>query len=186
MLIAMNALTAIGLFVQVLGGLVAFWGLVKTHDAYAERSVEAIARARVGRVRDLLASALRRMFRRPIRRTVEGTAALSGGGAFTAQGVIAYGPLPDDMPVREAISILDHRLRQTSDRLTRAEGEVTQLGNETRNELTHIREQVPQDAATFRELVRNAAIEGLMTEAVGLVMVTVGAVLQGFGSVGSS
>jgi hypothetical protein len=85
----MNALTAIGLLLQVVGGLVALWGLVKTHDAYAERPAAAIARARVGRVRDLLAAALRRMFRRPLGQTVEGTAALSGGGAFTAQGVIA-------------------------------------------------------------------------------------------------
>ena len=64
------------------------------------------------------------------------------------------------------------------------EGTLSELGDETRRELTQLREQVQRDVTTFRELVRNAAVEGLMTEAVGL-MVTVGAVFQGFGSLGS-
>jgi hypothetical protein len=48
-----------------------------------------------------------------------------------------------------------------------------------------LREDVEREVVRFRELVRNAAIEGLMTEAVGLVIVIVGAALQELGSAGS-
>ena len=104
---------------------------------------------------------------------------------MNARAVIAYGPVPPRMPLREAIHLLDERLRQTSERLTRLEGNVESLADESRTELKRLREDVEREVVRFRELVRNAAIEGLMTEAVGLVMVTVGAVLQGIGSAGS-
>lgn len=182
----MNPLTAFGLLLQVLGGLVALWGLIKTHDAYAEKPLVLMAKERAARSLDRLIAALRRLLRQPRRQTVEADLAVEGGGAFDAGAVITYPPIATDIPLREAIQLLDARLRQASERLTRVEGTVTELGDATRRELTQLRERVQRDVTTFRELVRHAAVEGLMTEAVGLVMVTIGAVLQGFGSLGSS
>jgi hypothetical protein len=118
----MNALTAIGLLLQVLGGLVAFWGLVKTHDAYAEKPLAAMAKERGARFRDALIAAIQRLLRRSTGRNVDASVAMGGGGAFNARAVIAYGPIADDMPLREAIGLLDLRLRQTSERLMGVEG----------------------------------------------------------------
>ena len=181
----MNALTAFGLLLQVLGGLVAFWGLIKTHDAYADRTVLTIVKNRAARVRDRLGTMLRRLLRRRTGHVVGAGGALGFGGALNARAVIAYGPVPPRMPLRDAINLLDERLRQTSERLTRLEGSVESLADESRTELKRLREDVEREVVRFRELVRNAAIEGLMTEAVGLVMVTIGAVVQGVGSAGT-
>ncbi len=182
----MNAVSAVGLLLQGVGGVVALWGLVKTHDAYAEKTLRTIGGERMGRVRDRAVALLRRLIGRRSGRTVEASVAMGGGGAFNARAVIAYGPISGHVPLRQAINMLDERLRHTQDRLTRVEGSVEELGDETRGELTKLREQVLREATTLRDIVRHAAIEGLMTEAVGLVMVTIGAVLQGVGSFGAS
>ena len=180
----MNALTTLGLLLQVVGGFVALWGLVKTHDAYAERTVVTIVRDRVTRVRVRASVLLRRLLRRPRTHVVGVGGAVGFGGGLNARAVIAYGPIPAHTPLRQAINLLDDRLRQTSERLTRLEGTVEGLADETRADVKTLRGEVEREVTRFRELVRTAAVEGLMTEAVGLAMVTIGAVLQGLGSVG--
>src|SRR4051812_13812651 len=101
----MNALTALGLLLPGVGGLVALWGLIKTHDVYAEKPLLVMASERAGRLRDRLVSALRRLVGRPKGRNVDASVAMSGGGAFNANAVIAYGPIADDMAIRDAIAL---------------------------------------------------------------------------------
>jgi hypothetical protein len=55
---------------------------VKTHDAYASKSVSASAIECVRRVRERLTLALRRLLRWPVEVRGEGSAVFSGGGAI--------------------------------------------------------------------------------------------------------
>ena len=46
-----TVLTIAGVFLQLVGAVVALRGLIKTHDAYAEKSIQVMVLERLARVR---------------------------------------------------------------------------------------------------------------------------------------
>src|SRR5439155_1115329 len=73
-----------GVLLQLVGDIIALNGLIRTHDAYADRSVAAIARDKAERVRDQVAAVLQRLLRRQRTNAFAGTANLSLGGSLRA------------------------------------------------------------------------------------------------------
>ena len=74
----------VGVLLQLVGAIIALNGLIRTHDAYADRSVAAIARDKAERVRDQVAAVLQRLLRRQRTNAFAGTANLSLGGSLRA------------------------------------------------------------------------------------------------------
>jgi hypothetical protein len=168
----------VGLILQVVGALVALWGLVRTHDAYAEKTLRSIAGERARTLADRTERTVRRWLRRPMKQTI----VLTGIGSGVAVGgyatmTVTWGPLPTR--TADALKRLDERTREMNKRIDSLDARLRDLTNEQQETLKRLREDLEQAAREANQLIRHAAIEGLRTEAIGLLLVTVGAMLQG-------
>lgn len=172
-------LTVAGIVLQLFGGAVALRGLVKTHDAWAEKSIRTIAAERAGDVRTTIIQFARRLLRR------SGDVVVTPGPAELvlvagdASASVTWGPLPSGTV--DAIRELDLRLRDLQKRHDRLDHHVRDLENDQRSALNQLRSDLEQSGEEADALVRQAAIEGLIGEAVGLLLVIVGGLLQAWG-----
>jgi hypothetical protein len=173
-------LTVAGVLVQLLGAVVAIRGLIKTHDAYAEKSIRTIATKRAAVLRRSLIKAIRKLLRRPHAEVViTGT----GGGSFqmgAAIAAVAWVSLPTD--TAEAIKELDRRLQETWTRVNGLDQRIAQVAAEDREALDKLRRDLEQAGYEANVLIRHAALEGLAGEAVGLFLVIVGGLMQAAGA----
>lgn len=173
-------LTVAGVLLQVVGGLVAFRGLIKTHDAYAEKSIGTLASERADHWRATASGALRRLFGRP-RNVVIGVGdSALGFGTSNVNAVVTWGPLPATNG--PAIRELDRRTRQLSTRLDEVVARLRDVDEAAKAATESLRADIESAARAADQAVRAAAVEGLMGEAVGLMLVIVGGGLQAWGA----
>src|SRR4051794_15850576 len=110
-----TVLTVAGVLFQLVGGVVAFRGLIKTHDAYADKSIRTLAGERVARLRGRIVATARRLLRLPQHITVDGIGSAQAMGSLRVRAVIGFGPLPKR--TADALAEIDRRLRQLSNRI---------------------------------------------------------------------
>lgn len=178
-----TALSIAGVLIQLVGALVALRGLIKTHDAYAEKSIRTMVLERLARVRARIHALIDRLRRRPVHVEAMAGTAHGRGGAFGALASITWGPLAADMAVVDAIKELDRRVRDLLSRSLTLDQVVRDSSEENRAALEKLRADLESADQAAVGLVRHAAIEGLMGEAIGLILVIIGGVLQAWGAV---
>lgn len=178
-----EALTVAGVAFQVVGAIVALQGLIKTHDAYAEKSIRLLVAQEFRGFGEQVRRALNRLLRRRQDAVARPGPASGSWGTFPARSVITWGPLDPALSEREAIEALDSRVRELVNRLNNFEGTTLESAAEMRESLKELRKDVAEGDKGVTVLIRRAAIEGLMREAVGLFLVIVGSALQGWGAV---
>jgi hypothetical protein len=173
-------MATLGFLLQILGALVALWGLIKTHDSYAEKTLRSIAGERARTFMDAAEREVRRWLRRPRNQTIV-VAGMAGGVGMSGNvtATVTWGPLPTK--TADALKRLDDRTREMNRRIDSLDARLRDLTNEQQETLKRLREELEQSVREANQLIRHAAIEGLMTEAVGLLLVTFGAVFQALG-----
>jgi hypothetical protein len=176
------ALTIGGVLLQVVGALVVLQGLVKTHDAYAERSVRIIVIQAIDRRTAGLRGWINRRLGR--HRVVERTSAdrVPVGNSFGVAWSIKWAPLDEGLSTPAAIKELDRRIRQLSDQVVVLDTAVSASSDQARNALERLRTDLEAAHSEAVQLVRHTALEGLVREAIGLALVTAGAAIQAWGS----
>jgi hypothetical protein len=173
-------LTVAGVLFQVVGGVVAFRGLIKTHDAYADKSIRTLADERVERLRGNVGRAVNRLLRRPQNIIIAVGGATLGVGALRARAIVGFGPLPKR--TADALAEIDRRLRQLGSRIDAVDERAADALGAQAAAMEQLHADIEKATKDATEAVRSAAIEGLMGEAVGLMLVIVGGVLQAFGA----
>jgi hypothetical protein len=181
-----NVLTVVGVALQLAGAFVVLHGLVKTHDAYAEKSIRVIVSERLTLVRVRVQALIDRLRRKPAHTEAMAGTAHGGGGAFGAMAMITWAPIPAGTPTADAIKELDRRVRDLLGRVLTLDQVVKESSNQSRDALEALRRDLEQADRNAAQLVRQAAIDGLMREAIGLIVVSVGAILQSGTHVGLS
>jgi hypothetical protein len=177
---ASQVLTVVGGVIQVVGAVVAMVGLAKTHDEFAEKSLRTLAIERANNVGDHVRAFGWRLLRRPPRRVVGAGVAFGGAGSFTGRGRIGFPPLPGTLA--EDIAALERRTQQLLDGLSETQERLVDRVAEIRGELQAMRDELAVADEGLEELVRRAAIGGVLLEAVGLFLVVLGLALQGVGA----
>ncbi len=87
------------------------------------------------------------------------------------------------MAVADAIKELDRRVRDLLGRVLSLDQVVKDSSEENRAAQEKLRADLEAADQAAVGLVRHAAIEGLMGEAVGLILVIIGGILQAWGAV---
>lgn len=177
-----TALSLVGLAVQLLGAVVAIWGLIKTHDAYADKTIRAMLAERLDRATQRVSRSLDRLLRRPVRPvSVSGSITMD---ATLSANVSGYGlvTISPDMSPEDAIAELDRRTQRLFERVADLDQSTKQSLQEQAEALRAMRAELEAADHEADIRIRQAAIEGLMTEAVGLVFVIVGGLIQGIGT----
>lgn len=173
-------LTVGGVALQLLGAFVALRGLIKTHDAFAEKSVREIAGEGLVRWRARVATQLRRLLRRP-RPVVIGVGAMETMlMTAKARAVVTWGALPKTTSA--ALAEIDRRLRTLSTRIDGLGVQVEDMDEAHQTAMKSLRADLEAATNDANRQVRHAAIEGLVGEAVGLMLVITGGVLQAWGA----
>jgi hypothetical protein len=175
-------LNVTGVLIQIVGAIIAMNGLIRTHDAYAERTVAAIARDKAERIRDQAAAVVRRLLHRRRTIAISGTANLSLGGSLRARAIVGWSPLDPKLKTRAAIDELDRRTRDLNVRIAGLDEKIADAGEKVASDLAAVRKAVEEGDERIAGLVRHAAIEGLAREAIGLFIVVMGGVLQAWGA----
>lgn len=170
-----------GAGLQIAGAVVFVIGLVKTHDEFAEKTLRVLAAEQGRKAWNRARDVGRRLLRRPERKAAYGQGAVGFGTAFDARGRVGWGPFPST--TKAALAELERRTQQLLDRLsTETELRQDDLKN-VRAELQAIRDELGGTDKRLRNLARRVAIGGLGLEALGFLLVIVGAALQGLGAV---
>ena len=177
-----TVVNVVGVLLQVVGAIIALNGLIRTHDAFAKRSIAAIATDKAERVRDQAGAVLRRLLRRQRTIALTGTANLSLGGSLRARAIVGWPSLDSKLKTRPAIDELDRRTRDLNIRIAGLDEKVADAGEKVASDLAAIRKALDEGDERIADLVRHAAIEGLAREAVGLFVVVMGGVLQAWGA----
>jgi hypothetical protein len=173
-------LTVAGVLLQLIGALVALRGLIKTHDAFADKSVRTLTGEAMERRRAWLAAFMRRLLRRRQNVVIGVGAAEMVSMMGRARAVVTWGPLTTD--TTDALRELDRRTRDLSTRIDQLDVRVEENDDAGKAALKELRSDLENTAQQANEAVRSAAIEGLVGEAVGLVLVIIGGILQAGGA----
>jgi hypothetical protein len=96
---------------------------------------------------------------------------------------VSWQPLDARLSTADAIKELDRRVRDVMERFQGGDDVLAMDIAAARKDINELEARIAEGDQDVKELVRHAAIEGLVTEAWGLLIVTAGAVLQGLGSV---
>jgi hypothetical protein len=175
-----TVLTVAGVVLQLVGALVALRGLIKTHDAYAEKSIRTLSGEMAERWRARSSDYVARILRRPRNRVIGVGSAMLGVSGFRARAIVTWGPLTTD--TADALRELDRRTRDLSNRMDSLDERVADNDDAAKAALKELRSDLEGAAQQADVAVRSAAIEGLMGEAVGLMLVIVGGILQAWGA----
>lgn len=173
-------LTVAGVVLQLVGAVVALRGLIKTHDAYADKSIRTLTFELLNRWRGRIVVAVNRLLGRRQHVVVGAGASIGMGGAFRARAIIGWGPLPKR--TADALAELARRLGYLKDRIDALDERMADAAEEQTAAMKQLREDLEKAAKDAVEAVRSAAIEGLMGEAIGLGLVILGGLLQAGGA----
>ena len=176
-----TALGLAGVLLQVIGVATTSVGVWKTWHEFAEG--EGFWLPIVGALRSALRrveGVLRRVLRRPQR--IEGRGALEAHLSLSGQARarIDFGPLPT--AAEAAFAELDRRTRLLADQLATAIEHHDQALEEARASVSGLSADVELTAQRLRTQVRHVAIGGLRWEALGLLLIALGLLAQGFSS----
>lgn len=172
-------LTAIGVALQVIGLAVTGVGISRTWSQFGDEPFwEFIADPARKTWRWIQTKVLRR------HKTATGEAHIvMPAPSISARGRVGWGGLPDE--VSDAISELDRRTRQLLERVQDAQEGLVDGLMALRSELDWVRKEVTEEVETLRDSDRQVATGGIRLEALGLFLIALGVVLQGFGSLSS-
>ena len=180
------SLGTIGEGLQILGLLVASYGLWRTWQAFApsgERLFEPVSRPIRALVRLVTRGRVRLGRLVGYRPTVTVGAGGAGGSgtAFDANALVNYSPLSPEMDRAEAIRVLDARSRELVNKVSEVDGKVLDETKRAKGQEAVIESRL--DAAVDALEGRDARIatEGIRTEALGLFLVGLGQILQWIG-----
>jgi hypothetical protein len=173
-------LTVAGVAIQLVGAVVALRGLITTHDAYADKRIRTLAAERVQRWRVRTVRTINRVLGRPQNVTVGVAGAIATAGSLRARAIVTWGPLPKK--TADALAEIDRRLRDLQRRIDSIDERTADAEQARTADMKALRTDLEQAAKDANQQVRHAAIEGLMGEAVGLMLVIVGGVLQAWGA----
>jgi hypothetical protein len=173
-------LTVAGVLLQLVGAVVALRGLITTHDAYAEKSIRTLTGELVGRWRVRTVRVINRVLRRPQNVVVGVGGVAIGIGSMRARAIVTWGPLPKK--TADALAEIDRRLRDHQRRIDSMDERTADAEEAQAAALKQLRSDLEQAAKDANQQVRQAAIEGLMGEAVGLMLVIIGGIVQAWGA----
>jgi hypothetical protein len=174
-------LTVIGIGLQLAGALIAARGLRQTWREFSlpgEGFLDPVTvpiRARWRRLRAVVKSGLRRLFRRGgdvVRAEAED--AIGFAEALDATVHVDYSPLDTDLEPQDAIGRLDRRTQELNRRLNVAQGEVRDL----RTAHDRLLDQFGVTAAELEHQTRRVAVGGIRWAALGLFLVAIGTALE--------
>jgi hypothetical protein len=126
---------------------------------------------------------LLRWMGRPSSRTVQGSGVASATAA-TSAGLLSkgYSPLPADLPLNEMVAELDQRTQALRADIDRSESQLLDKMKDQARRHDELSQAFGQYMSEQDENAKRRDRRGIRFEAAGLALVTIGAILQAFGS----